>query len=341
VEFDSGQLSATIPVLVKSIGRFESSEEFQLIIDQGYGGVRFDKTSDGGETSCILTIIIKADETAKPRIKNMASSLRKRMDKMELGHQKWKEQFQDAIFLEADEENSPSYFDYVMHTIAMPWKLIFAFVPPVDYCNGWLCFYCSLLMIGALTAVVCDMANLVGCTLNIPVEITAITFVALGTSLPDTFASKTAALMDPYADACIGNITGSNSVNVFLGLGLPWTLASVYWRVVDLTDWRTHFLPADPSIGRKEGKYYDVRDLLKDFPDGAFVVPAKSLWFHLIVFTVNASIALTILAIRRKIFGGELGGPFRYKLITSCCLVLQWFLYVALSAWWSSSFEDD
>lgn len=25
---------------------------------------------------------------------------------------------------------------------------------------------------------------------------------------------------DPYADASIGNITGSNSVNVFLGLGL-------------------------------------------------------------------------------------------------------------------------
>ena len=27
----------------------------------------------------------------------------------------------------------------------------------------------------------------------------------------------------------IGNITGSNSVNVFLGLGLPWCIASIYW----------------------------------------------------------------------------------------------------------------
>ena len=58
---------------------------------------------------------------------------------------------------------------------------------------------------------------------------TAITFVALGTSLPDLFASKQAATGDKYADNSIGNVTGSNSVNVFLGLGLPWLFASAYW----------------------------------------------------------------------------------------------------------------
>ena len=56
----------------------------------------------------------------------------------------------------------------------------------------------------------------------------AITFVALGTSLPDTFASKAAAVGEKNADNAIGNITGSNSVNVFLGLGLPWLIAAIY-----------------------------------------------------------------------------------------------------------------
>ena len=56
----------------------------------------------------------------------------------------------------------------------------------------------------------------------------AITFVALGTSLPDTFASKTAAANEKNADNAIGNVTGSNSVNVFLGLGLPWVVAAFY-----------------------------------------------------------------------------------------------------------------
>ena len=43
------------------------------------------------------------------------------------------------------------------------------------------------------------------------------------------FASKTAAIAEPFADASIVNITGSNSVNVFLGLGLPWAIAAIYW----------------------------------------------------------------------------------------------------------------
>jgi solute carrier family 8 (sodium/calcium exchanger) len=35
---------------------------------------------------------------------------------------------------------------------------------------------------------------------------------------------------DPNADAAIGNITGSNSVNVFLGLGTPWLIGSCYYK---------------------------------------------------------------------------------------------------------------
>merc|ERR1719450_1398472 len=96
-------------------------------------------------------------------------------------------------------------------------------------------------MIAVVTALVGDIANLVGCTLGTKPELTAITFVALGTSLPDTFASKTAAVMDPYADASIGNITGSNSVNVFIGLGLSWTIAAFYWEFKEITDAPTWF----------------------------------------------------------------------------------------------------
>ena len=52
--------------------------------------------------------------------------------------------------------------------------------------------------------------------------------MALGTSLPDTFASKIAAVTEKTADNAIGNVTGSNSVNVFMGLGIPWMIASIY-----------------------------------------------------------------------------------------------------------------
>lgn len=91
-----------------------------------------------------------------------------------------------------------------------------------------MCFFSSLIAIGILTAIVGDLAAIFGCLIGLKDTVTAITFVALGTSLPDLFASKTAACSEKYADNAIGNVTGSNSVNVFLGLGLPWVLAAIY-----------------------------------------------------------------------------------------------------------------
>lgn len=40
-------------------------------------------------------------------------------------------------------------------------------------------------------------------------SVSGITIIAIGTSLPDTFASRSAALQDVGADASIGNITGN------------------------------------------------------------------------------------------------------------------------------------
>ena len=52
--------------------------------------------------------------------------------------------------------------------------------------------------------------------MGIHAAISGITIIALGTSLPDTFASRTAALHDEYADAAIGNITGASPRRIYL-----------------------------------------------------------------------------------------------------------------------------
>ena len=104
-------------------------------------------------------------------------------------------------------------------------------MPPPSILNGWLAFFVSLALIGLLTAIVGDLAGIFGCLVGLKDSVTAITFVALGTSLPDLFASKQAATMDDTADNSIGNVTGSNSVNVFLGLGLPWLIAAIFWEI--------------------------------------------------------------------------------------------------------------
>ncbi len=53
-----------------------------------------------------------------------------------------------------------------------------------DYMNGWLCFITSIVVIGAITAVIGDLASHFGCTSGIKDSVTAISFVALGTSVP-------------------------------------------------------------------------------------------------------------------------------------------------------------
>lgn len=130
-----------------------------------------------------------------------------------------------------DEDNmieDIGYFDALIHFLSIGWKVFFAIIPPRRLAHGWLSFFISLFFIGLVTAIVAEVANLLGCALGLKQSVTAITLVALGTSLPDTFASKTAAQNSEYADSAVGNITGSNSVNVFLGLGLPWTIATLY-----------------------------------------------------------------------------------------------------------------
>ena len=54
--------------------------------------------------------------------------------------------------------------------------------------------------------------------------------VLISFSSLDTFASKTAAIEDETADNSVGNVTGSNAVNVFLGIGIAWTMAAIYWE---------------------------------------------------------------------------------------------------------------
>ena len=233
-----------------------------------------------------------------------------------LGTSSWKEQFKEALTVSAGgdddddeggeedggEEKTPGCMDYLMHFLTVPWKLLFAFIPPTDIMGGWACFVFSIIGIGALTAVIGDLASHFGCTIGLKDTVTAISFVALGTSVPDTFASKTAAVGDQNADASVGNVTGSNAVNVFLGIGLAWSIAAIY-----------HAVKGTP---------------------GGFTVEPGTLGFSVTTFCILAVVCIFVLMIRRyyKPIGAELGGPRVYKIITSAFFVGLWACYVILSA---------
>lgn len=146
----------------------------------------------------------------------------------------WGDQFKQAVMLcpKVDEDDlivsEVELSEALTHFACMGWKVLFAAIPPCEWGGGWPAFFVALALIGTITAVVAEVATVLGCVVGLKDSVTAITFVAMGTSLPDTFASMTAAQQSEYADSAIGNVTGSNSVNVFVGLGLPWMISAFY-----------------------------------------------------------------------------------------------------------------
>ena len=92
-------------------------------------------------------------------------------------------------------------------------------------------------------------------------------------------------------------MNGSNAVNVFLGLGLPWVYASLY--------------------NSSEGKKY--------------VTPAGDLAYSVVIFLLCSLICYIILMLRRIFIGGELGGPKLTAYASAGVLVLLWVIYITLS----------
>lgn len=216
----------------------------------------------------------------------------------------WGDQIKKAVLLHPtmdDEGNieEVSAGDAVFHFISVFWKVLFMITtPPPHYFGGGPCFFASLFMIGAVTYVVAEIANLMGCVIGLLPGVTAITFVAIGTSIPDTFASRIAAQQERYADEAVGNVTGSNSVNVFLGQGLPWVIASIYYE----------------SRGQD------------------YLVPAGGLVFSVVLFLIVSMIGITILIIRRFVVKGELGGGKMGRVLSAIIFISLWLIYVSISS---------
>lgn len=216
----------------------------------------------------------------------------------------WRDQFVQACMLSpvVDDDNmvvsQPNTMEALTHFVTMFWKILFAFIPPVTWGHGWPAFFVALIFIGSVTAVVAEVATVLGCTVGLKEAVTAITLVAVGTSLPDTFASMTAAKSSEFADSAIGNVTGSNSVNVFVGLGIPWVISSVYAQ-------------------QHNQKY---------------ITPPGNLAFSVMLFLITSMVCFVVLLTRRAVFGGELGGPKTSRMASCVFLVFLWVMYVTFSS---------
>jgi Ca2+/Na+ antiporter len=155
-----------------------------------------------------------------------------------------------------------------------------ALIPPRSFLGGWAAFVMSFVAIGFVSLLVMEITMTIGCLFNLRSGIQSLVILAIGLSIPDLSLSKSAARSpkNNYADASIGLASATSAASIFIGLGLPWTIASSY-----------HWM--------KYGEAFYV---------GKF--ETADMAFALAIFGSCALISFLILGLRRQCVGGEIGG---------------------------------
>ncbi|KAJ6879997.1 magnesium/proton exchanger isoform X1 [Populus alba x Populus x berolinensis] len=201
----------------------------------------------------------------------------------------WKEQFVDALTLESLESRKLNSIHLRVARISWqlilaPWRLLFAFVPPYHFAHGWIAFIFSLLFISGIAYIVTKLTDIISCVTGINAYVIAFTALASGTSWPDLVASKIAAERQTTADSAIANITCSNSVNIYVGIGIPWLIDTAY-------------------------NFFMYNEPLR-------IQNAAGLSFSLLVFFCTSIGCIAVLVLRRLTLKAELGGPRIWAWVT-------------------------
>lgn len=246
-----------------------------------------DSTIHGPSTSS-LTIEVAESEPEKPNTMKL-----------------WKSQIIDALSVKGSSDDNgrellPGALDFVMHPLTLPWKTLFAIlVPPATVGGGWVAFFLSIVCITGIAALLIELANLFGCVTGANSLVIAITLLASGTSFPGLIASWIAADHEGTADSAVANINASNSINVFIGLGIPWFMSVLYNKI---------------SLGRE------------------FETPGGDLTFSLLAYFGTLALGVALLIWRRRVFGGELGGSRFWAWFACLFSMLLWFIFLFLTS---------
>jgi len=87
----------------------------------------------------------------------------------------------------------------------------------------WAAFFISLIWITILSYFMVELMLKLGCIWGIPDVVMGLTFLAMGTSIPDALGSISVA-KDGHGDMAVSNAVGSNVFDICMGLGLPWAI---------------------------------------------------------------------------------------------------------------------
>jgi len=134
---------------------------------------------------------------------------------------------------EKHEHFPTSVLGWIWFVLAWPYEIMFHYtVPPV---NGrfkyqfFATFFISLCWLGVFTTFMVKWTEKIGCILGIEDAIMGVTFLAVGTSMPDCLTSIFVARTG-RGNMAVCNALGSNIFDILLALSLPWALSTVISR---------------------------------------------------------------------------------------------------------------
>ena len=138
----------------------------------------------------------------------------------------------DEVSLTAWPENG-SVLDKAIHVALFPGKaalqLTIRNVRTLDHPTGRdasiAAIQCVLWLAG-LSFCMCSACETLGDVMGLSDAVIGITFSAVGTSLPNLFASMTAARQG-WGNMAVSNALGSNTFNILVALGFPWLLTTL------------------------------------------------------------------------------------------------------------------
>ncbi|XP_066906126.1 sodium/calcium exchanger Calx isoform X2 [Halyomorpha halys] len=245
------------------------------------------------------TVIITDDDNIWDYIDKVMTLTSWKLEHLSRQSETWCKQIKEAMMVNGGVEPVTN-MDFFLHFLCFFWKVVFSLIPPPGLLGGWLQFFTALVLIGVMATLIGDMAAIFGCVAGMGDTLTALLLVGLGTSLPDLFACLIAMRQSKTADEAIGNINGTCSVNVFVGLGLPWTLAAV------------HHL--------RKGDYFEIP------PEGFAGV--------VVLFSICCLITFILLVVRRncKCCGyAEVGGSKMARYVTATAFILLYAVFITLA----------
>jgi Ca2+/Na+ antiporter len=209
----------------------------------------------------------------------------------------WTEQFKLAVMV----EDEMTGFEAFCHFLTMPWKILFAAIPTRSFLNGWATLVCTAVAICALTYVMTEVMMFMGYLLDFRGCILALIMVSVGTSMNNLKSSMKSAASNKSADDVFLPTVASNAANIFVGLGLPWTIATIYRYAND---------QGSLVIGQMEA--FDIN-------------------FAVVTFLCCAFVTALVLGLRRSCLGGELGGPVFSKYFSSFMMTFLWTIFIVLN----------